>query len=730
VFPIPAPYTASFTDSWHACRDECRRQHKGNDILSPEGTPAVAVEPGVIAKASDTDTGLGGITLWLRGDSGVTYYYAHNAENLVTEGQRVSRGQIIARVGTTGNARGGVAHIHFQINLCGRLDSSEPCTVNPYDFLRAWTPTMVDGGADGVAWYDPATAGWGLRNENGSPLTPVTFGPAGVPDVLPIAGDFDGDGADSVGLYQRSDATFHLRDDEGVDMAPVAFGTPGRTDVWPIAGDFDGDGRDTVGLYQQADATFSILVDGGVRSAPLAVGTAWRNDVLPVVGDWDGNGRDSVGIYQQADTTLTLVDDNGAPLDPATLAHPAPPAGTNPFDAYPVAGDWDGDGRDTVGLMVRGADEFTLPSPTAQDPAASRTVATDPTEAAPSVLPVAGDWNGHSLVTIDELRQIFGPLPDEAKVIEGLPALNEAMLRAGITTPARKAAFLATLRSESGFRFDAVEVGNTSRYRGRGFIQITGAANYRAAGRYFGIDLAGNPDWATNGLVSPAIAAWYWTVARNINLAADQLDMAAVNIAVGYRPSMARDTIRCSDFMDVLRYYNGGTVPEGTNCARTAASRRLAFTAAVPSSPVSPTGGPAATAPGTVTLDVTSLPPAPTPSASPAPTPTNPGTSGTPTSPPPSDPGTTPSDPDATPTTAGTDSTPSTETPSTETPSTEAPSTSAPSTSTSESTATTSSSTTTAAAADSSTTDTSTTTTTSVVPDSTTSTTLFQSQYP
>ena len=64
----------------------------------------MAVEPGVIAKVDDTDDGLGGLTVWLRGTSGVTYYYAHNAENLVVEGQEVAQGQMIARVGRTGNA--------------------------------------------------------------------------------------------------------------------------------------------------------------------------------------------------------------------------------------------------------------------------------------------------------------------------------------------------------------------------------------------------------------------------------------------------------------------------------------------------------------------------------------------------------------------------------------------------------------------------------------------------
>src|SRR5262245_48625656 len=44
VFPIPAPYTATFTDSWHACRDDCSRRHEGNDVLAAEGSPEVAVE--------------------------------------------------------------------------------------------------------------------------------------------------------------------------------------------------------------------------------------------------------------------------------------------------------------------------------------------------------------------------------------------------------------------------------------------------------------------------------------------------------------------------------------------------------------------------------------------------------------------------------------------------------------------------------------------------------------
>ena len=201
---------------------------------------------------------------------------------------------------------------------------------------------------------------------------------------------------------------------------------------------------------------------------------------------------------------------------PPRLAVPSDrPEGATPFDAFPTAGDWDGDGRDAVGILWWTVRAMELPTPAIDDPGATRTV---PADASGSTLPVAGDWNGTDLVTARGPAPIYGPLPDEAKVVEGLPALNAAMTRAGIYTPARKAAFLATVRNESGFRYDAVETGNERRYRGRGLIQLTGDFNYRAAGSFLGLDLVNNPDLVLNGLVSSAATAWYWTVARNINM--------------------------------------------------------------------------------------------------------------------------------------------------------------------------------------------------------------------
>jgi predicted chitinase/murein DD-endopeptidase MepM/ murein hydrolase activator NlpD len=569
AFPVPAPYEASFSDDWHACRDGCRRRHKGNDIFAPEGSPIVAVEPGVIAKVDGTDDSNGGLSIWLRGDSGVAYWYAHNSANYVTAGQRVGQGQMIGRVGHTGNARTTPSHIHFQINRCGELSSSEPCTVDPFGLISRWVSGQVGGGADALGLYRRSTASTELRIEGGSALPAFRYGRAPEGSTLAVAGDWNGDGTDTVGIYRRLDATFSLRNEAGRSTS-VRFGTPADTDVLPVAGDWNGDGRDSVGLYRRADATFVVRDDAGRTLPGVRLGWPGAADVLPVVGDWNGDGRDSLGIYRTVDGVFRLRDDTGRDLPPITF-------GTPRASEVPVAGDWDGDGRDTVGTYQRATATFELAGPDPARPTRRATVLETDQQPAADLLPLAGDWNGLDVVTLDDLNAIFGPFADEAAVKAQLPALNEAMLRSGATTPARKAAFLATVHNESDFRADAVEASNPSTYRGRGFIQLTGDFNYRAAGADLGLDLEAKPDLAATPTTSAQVAAWYWTVARDINYAADHYDMAAVNIAVGFRPSVREDTERCGDYVRALKWFNGGELPRGVNCERSVTSQLLAW---------------------------------------------------------------------------------------------------------------------------------------------------------
>jgi murein DD-endopeptidase MepM/ murein hydrolase activator NlpD len=116
VCPVKGPVRIG--QGWGAPRDGGRR-HQGIDLLAPVGTPLVAVASGHITRLSNLDRGRGGISLWLRDRRGTAYYYAHNQHNLVRLGQQVRAGQLLARVGATGNARGGPPHLHFQIHPSG-----------------------------------------------------------------------------------------------------------------------------------------------------------------------------------------------------------------------------------------------------------------------------------------------------------------------------------------------------------------------------------------------------------------------------------------------------------------------------------------------------------------------------------------------------------------------------------------------------------------------------------
>jgi murein DD-endopeptidase MepM/ murein hydrolase activator NlpD len=117
VCPVKGPVRIG--QGWGAPRDGGRRRHQGIDLLAPTGTPLVAVASGHITRLSNRDRGRGGISLWLRDAHGTAYYYAHNQHNQVRLGQRVRAGQVIARVGATGNAKGGPPHLHFQIHPNG-----------------------------------------------------------------------------------------------------------------------------------------------------------------------------------------------------------------------------------------------------------------------------------------------------------------------------------------------------------------------------------------------------------------------------------------------------------------------------------------------------------------------------------------------------------------------------------------------------------------------------------
>lgn len=126
ICPLPRGQT-SFIDSWGFPRSGGRR-HKGVDMFAARGTPIYAVQAGTARAASNS---LGGLSVHLSADTGFRYYYAHLDSHAFSGSRRVAQGEVLGYAGSTGNARGGAPHLHFEIRPGGGG------AVNPYPTVRA-----------------------------------------------------------------------------------------------------------------------------------------------------------------------------------------------------------------------------------------------------------------------------------------------------------------------------------------------------------------------------------------------------------------------------------------------------------------------------------------------------------------------------------------------------------------------------------------------------------------
>jgi len=130
-FQCPVP-SGRFINDWGFARSG-GRTHKGTDVFAAKGTKILAPDSGRVSLRTNS---LGGTTVWLTGDAGISYYLAHldgYASGLST-GDRVSKAQVVGYVGNTGNARGTSPHLHIQIHPGGGS------AVNPFPTLRHYCP--------------------------------------------------------------------------------------------------------------------------------------------------------------------------------------------------------------------------------------------------------------------------------------------------------------------------------------------------------------------------------------------------------------------------------------------------------------------------------------------------------------------------------------------------------------------------------------------------------------
>jgi murein DD-endopeptidase MepM/ murein hydrolase activator NlpD len=124
----PVGQPRAYSDDFGAPRSG-GRTHQGNDIIAPMGTPVYAAQSG---RFEQSYNGLGGISALVYAPNGDYTYYAHLSSYAgVGSGSFVSAGTQIGHVGNTGNASGGITHLHFEYHPGGGG------AANPYPHLRA-----------------------------------------------------------------------------------------------------------------------------------------------------------------------------------------------------------------------------------------------------------------------------------------------------------------------------------------------------------------------------------------------------------------------------------------------------------------------------------------------------------------------------------------------------------------------------------------------------------------
>jgi hypothetical protein len=200
--------------------------------------------------------------------------------------------------------------------------------------------------------------------------------------VQALAGDWDGDGTSDPGWYDNGAVAVR------VAGQAVRFRFGVRGDV-VVVGDWDGDGKDSLAVFRAGRWYLRDTLATGVADREVSFGRAGD---LPVAGRWNGGKADGIGVVRGAAWHQRLTATSGVADRWFTWAGTGA-AGT------PVAGDWDGDGRDDPGRT--GGRRFTLAVGAAAAPSAAATGAQPgptllaaPLFGAASDLPLVGDWDG------------------------------------------------------------------------------------------------------------------------------------------------------------------------------------------------------------------------------------------------------------------------------------------------------------------------------------------------
>jgi len=142
VFPLVGSWGVG--DSYGGPRSDVPGNwHHGDDLFAPIGTPVVAVANGTVNRVGWEK--IGGWRLWVRDTAGDQFYYAHLSgyAPAVLKSKKVTRGEVIAFVGNTGDAFTTPSHLHFEIHPRKLLHLGYDGAVDPTTYLERWPHVLT-----------------------------------------------------------------------------------------------------------------------------------------------------------------------------------------------------------------------------------------------------------------------------------------------------------------------------------------------------------------------------------------------------------------------------------------------------------------------------------------------------------------------------------------------------------------------------------------------------------
>ncbi len=242
----------------------------------------------------------------------------------------------------------GVAHVPAGVGIYNPSNRMFSLNAIPTNLVFAYgaigdKPIVGDWNGDGVTTigvYRPSDTTFRLRNTNNSGLADYAAFTitGGLSTDIPIAGNWTNSPTGAgVGLFTPSTRTFKLKNTKASGAPDFSFvfdpvPAAANADLVPLAGDWDGNGTTTVGLFQLSTRTFYLRNTNSAGAANVTFAFGAVGD-FPVVADWNGDATVTAGVYRSSMPGFLEKNSNAGGVADAIVVFGAP-------GVIPIAGIW------------------------------------------------------------------------------------------------------------------------------------------------------------------------------------------------------------------------------------------------------------------------------------------------------------------------------------------------------------------------------------------------------